>query len=57
MFWKTAGGENFWDFATFKKFPPLFLHDLKQGGKFLKELYWCVSLHQRKAGNVDVILG
>ena len=33
MFWKTAGGENFWDFATFKKFPPLLLHDLQQGGE------------------------
>ena len=36
MFLKTAGGENFWGFTTFKVFPPLFLHDLKQGGKYLK---------------------
>ena len=32
MFLKTAGGENFWGFTTFKVFPPLFLHDLQQGG-------------------------
>ena len=38
MFWKTAGGD-FLKILQPLRNSPLFLHNLKQGGKFLKELY------------------